>query len=148
MGKAVQEVDQPHQSVGHPPLTYRRVRPPSPNHPSHLAICLTTTVPDIHASITYHHNLPLTMSDPYTTALAAIDAAHALDPTKVTIDGNELPYELHYAQKSTAYLEKRAPDARATTPGARTSRSGKPSSCTTYASNLASTPSSRSAWAR
>ncbi|KAH7356090.1 glutamyl-tRNA synthetase [Pyrenochaeta sp. MPI-SDFR-AT-0127] len=44
-------------------------------------------------------------------ALAAIDAAHALDPTKVTVSGQELPYELHYAQKCTAYLQKRAPDA-------------------------------------
>jgi hypothetical protein len=51
------------------------------------------------------------MSTSYDQALAAIDAAHALDPTKVTVDGTELPYELHYAQKSTAYLEKRAPDA-------------------------------------
>ncbi|ORY09595.1 hypothetical protein BCR34DRAFT_568156 [Clohesyomyces aquaticus] len=48
---------------------------------------------------------------PYPLALAAIDAAHALDPTKTTISGAEVPYELHYAQKCTAYLEKRAPDA-------------------------------------
>ncbi|KAF2682273.1 glutamyl-tRNA synthetase [Lentithecium fluviatile CBS 122367] len=46
------------------------------------------------------------MSTPYSTALAAIDAAHALDPTKVTTAGAETPYELHYARKCTSYLEK------------------------------------------
>lgn len=48
---------------------------------------------------------------PYEKALAAIDAAHALDPNKTTISGTEVPYELHYAQKCTSYLEKRAPNA-------------------------------------
>ncbi|KAH6613925.1 hypothetical protein C7974DRAFT_320806 [Boeremia exigua] len=48
---------------------------------------------------------------PYTKALAAIDAAHALDPTKTPINGEDVPYELHYARKCTSYLEKRAPDA-------------------------------------
>ncbi|RYN50033.1 hypothetical protein AA0118_g11198 [Alternaria tenuissima] len=51
------------------------------------------------------------MSTPLERALAAIDAAHALDPNKVTINNEEMPYELHYAQKCTSYLEKRAPDA-------------------------------------
>ncbi|KAF1992742.1 hypothetical protein P154DRAFT_583520 [Amniculicola lignicola CBS 123094] len=51
------------------------------------------------------------MPPSYTSALSAIDAAHALDPTKVTINGIETPYELHYAQKCTEYLEKRAPEA-------------------------------------
>jgi hypothetical protein len=51
------------------------------------------------------------MSTPLERALTAIDAAHALDPNKVTINDTELPYELHYAQKCTSYLEKRAPDA-------------------------------------
>jgi hypothetical protein len=51
------------------------------------------------------------MSTPLERALSAIDAAHALDPNKVTINGEEVPYELHYAQKCTSYLEKRAPDA-------------------------------------
>jgi hypothetical protein len=50
------------------------------------------------------------MSTPYEKALSAIDAAHALDPNKVTVAGEELPYELHYANKSTQYLEKRDPD--------------------------------------
>ncbi|KAI4952684.1 hypothetical protein J4E91_003156 [Alternaria rosae] len=51
------------------------------------------------------------MSTPLERALTAIDAAHALDPNKVTINNTELPYELHYAQKCTSYLEKRAPEA-------------------------------------
>ncbi|KAF2844789.1 hypothetical protein T440DRAFT_473112 [Plenodomus tracheiphilus IPT5] len=51
------------------------------------------------------------MSTPYQKALSAIDAAHALDPTKTTISGQEVPYELHYAQKSTQYLELRCPNA-------------------------------------
>lgn len=51
------------------------------------------------------------MTTPYTKALAAIDAAHSLDPNKTTINGTEVPYELHYAKKSTAYLQKRAPDS-------------------------------------
>jgi hypothetical protein len=51
------------------------------------------------------------MSSPYEKALAQIDAAHTLDPNKPTIDGREVPYELHYAQKMTDYLTKRAPDA-------------------------------------
>ncbi|KAH8640409.1 glutamyl-tRNA synthetase [Alternaria alternata] len=51
------------------------------------------------------------MPTPLERALTAIDAAHALDPNKVTINNEEMPYELHYAQKCTSYLEKRAPDA-------------------------------------
>ncbi|KAI4627157.1 uncharacterized protein J4E87_004499 [Alternaria ethzedia] len=51
------------------------------------------------------------MSTPLERALTAIDAAHAEDPNKVTINGTEMPYELHYAQKCTSYLEKRAPSA-------------------------------------
>ena len=51
------------------------------------------------------------MSTPLERALTAIDAAHALDPNKVTLNNEEMPYELHYAQKCTSYLEKRAPDA-------------------------------------
>ncbi|KAF2121608.1 hypothetical protein BDV96DRAFT_594788 [Lophiotrema nucula] len=51
------------------------------------------------------------MSTPYDKAVSAIDAAHAEDPNKITIDGKELPYELHYAQKCTSYLEKRTSSA-------------------------------------
>ncbi|KAJ9644541.1 hypothetical protein H2201_000315 [Coniosporium apollinis] len=51
------------------------------------------------------------MSTPFEKALAAIDAAHALDPNLTTIDGTTIPYELHYARKCTSYLEKRVPNA-------------------------------------
>lgn len=39
-------------------------------------------------------------------AMRLIDEAHALDPNKITVDGTDLPYELHYAGKCSAYLEK------------------------------------------
>lgn len=48
---------------------------------------------------------------PFEKALAAIDAAHALDPNKTIVAGTELPYELHYANKCTQYLAQRAPSA-------------------------------------
>lgn len=44
-------------------------------------------------------------------ALQLIDEAHAEDAKKVTIEGQEVPYELHYARQMTWYLERRAPDA-------------------------------------
>ena len=44
-------------------------------------------------------------------ALQLIDEAHAQDPKKVTIDGQEVPYELHYARQMTHYLDRRLPDA-------------------------------------
>ena len=47
----------------------------------------------------------------YEDALKLIDAAHAEDPKKITINGAEQPYELHYSQKMTSYLEKRSPSA-------------------------------------
>lgn len=51
------------------------------------------------------------MPTPFEKALSAIDAAHALDPNKTTTPNSqeEVPYELHYANKCTAYLEKRQP---------------------------------------
>ncbi|KAF1832989.1 hypothetical protein BDW02DRAFT_570496, partial [Decorospora gaudefroyi] len=45
------------------------------------------------------------MSTPFQKALAAIDAAHALDPNKTTTNP-PTPYELHYAEKCTTYLHK------------------------------------------
>lgn len=51
------------------------------------------------------------MSTPFDRALAAIDAAHAEDPNTITINNTPIPYELHYAQKCTQYLDKRAPTA-------------------------------------
>lgn len=51
------------------------------------------------------------MAPNFDKAIAAIDAAHAQDPNKITVNGKEVPYELHYADKCTSYLRKRAPDA-------------------------------------
>src|ERR1700753_88748 len=42
---------------------------------------------------------------------AEIYKGHDEDPNKITIDGQELPYERHYAQQMESYLSKRAPDA-------------------------------------
>lgn len=47
----------------------------------------------------------------YETALKLIDAAHTEDPNKITVSGSEIPYELHYSQKMSSYLEKRSPSA-------------------------------------
>ncbi|MCJ1405199.1 hypothetical protein MMC11_008425 [Xylographa trunciseda] len=47
-------------------------------------------------------------------ALAAIDAAHALDPTTIDTPAGPVPYELHYARQMTAYLTQRSPSASAT----------------------------------
>ncbi|RMD43453.1 hypothetical protein DV735_g1675, partial [Chaetothyriales sp. CBS 134920] len=46
-------------------------------------------------------------------AFALIDAAHAQDPNKVEIDGEQVPYESHYAELMTSYLHKHSPDASA-----------------------------------
>jgi hypothetical protein len=51
------------------------------------------------------------MATPYEKAVALIDAAHAEDPNKTTVDGKEIPYELHYAEQMSHYLHLRAPDA-------------------------------------
>ncbi|KAL9077128.1 MAG: hypothetical protein Q9161_000394 [Pseudevernia consocians] len=45
------------------------------------------------------------------TALKLIDEAHSQDPKKIEINGKEQPYELHYSQKMSNYLEKRNPSA-------------------------------------
>ena len=44
-------------------------------------------------------------------ALQEIDAAHAEDPNKVQKDQQEIPYELHYADKMSYYLQQRFPSA-------------------------------------
>ncbi|KAF6221111.1 hypothetical protein HO133_002792 [Letharia lupina] len=44
-------------------------------------------------------------------ALRLIDEAHAQDPKKIEVNGKEQPYELHYSQKMSEYLEKRNPSA-------------------------------------
>lgn len=53
------------------------------------------------------------MSPNLDLALQRIDAAHSEDPNKITPPGStsEVPYEIHYAQKMTAYLDKRSPNA-------------------------------------
>jgi hypothetical protein len=51
------------------------------------------------------------MSDKLSRAMQLIDAAHSEDPNKVTINNKSIPYEMHYAQKCTHYLTKRAPSA-------------------------------------
>lgn len=47
----------------------------------------------------------------YEAAISLIDEAHAQDPNIAIVDGKEIPYELHYAQKSTHYLSLRCPNA-------------------------------------
>lgn len=47
----------------------------------------------------------------YEAAIKLIDEAHAQDPTMVEVNGVEQPYELHYSQKMSSYLEKRDPTA-------------------------------------
>lgn len=50
----------------------------------------------------------------YENAVRIIDEAHAHDPKRIGVNGREVPYELHYGQKMSNYLERRAPDAPAT----------------------------------
>ncbi|KAH8697448.1 hypothetical protein BGW36DRAFT_319844 [Talaromyces proteolyticus] len=56
-----------------------------------------------------------TMSDKFHKALAAIDAAHYQDPNLTTKNDDstnkQVPYELHYAEKMTSYLESYNPSA-------------------------------------
>jgi hypothetical protein len=51
------------------------------------------------------------MATPYEKAIGSIDEAHAEDPNKITKDGKEIPYELHYAQQMSHYLTLRSPNA-------------------------------------
>jgi len=55
------------------------------------------------------------MSPNLELALQRIDEAHREDPNKITPPGSsaEVPYEIHYAEKMTAYQSKRAPNASA-----------------------------------
>lgn len=50
-------------------------------------------------------------SDRFRQARADIFAAHNEDPNKTSVNGKEMPYETHYAEKMESYLSKRAPDA-------------------------------------
>lgn len=54
---------------------------------------------------------PPSQQPDYEKAILLIDEAHSEDPNKTTQDGLEIPYELHYAQRCTYWLQKRAPDA-------------------------------------
>ena len=47
----------------------------------------------------------------YLAALKLIDEAHSVDPKKVEVNGMEIPYELHYSEKMSKYLEKYNPNA-------------------------------------
>ena len=47
----------------------------------------------------------------YLVALKLIDEAHTLDPKKVEVNGRKIPYELHYSEKMSSYLEKCNPNA-------------------------------------
>lgn len=47
----------------------------------------------------------------YERALERIDLAHKDDPNQTEANGTPIPYELHYAQKMTSYLEKLNPSA-------------------------------------
>ncbi|RTQ99153.1 DUF4202 domain-containing protein [Halomonas nitroreducens] len=54
----------------------------------------------------------MSASSPYQQALAALDALHAGDPRRVTVDGESLPQELWHAGRMSAWLEQldAAPD--------------------------------------
>ena len=47
----------------------------------------------------------------YEAAISLIDEAHSQDPNIAIVDGHEVPYELHYARKSSHYLSLRCPTA-------------------------------------
>src|SRR6266498_4514975 len=51
------------------------------------------------------------MASPYRQALTLIDKAHSEDPNKTVVNGEEIPYELHYARKMSTYLDKLDPSA-------------------------------------
>ncbi|KAJ9293573.1 hypothetical protein DTO271G3_7652 [Paecilomyces variotii] len=50
-------------------------------------------------------------SSKYDLALRRIDEAHSADPNIVTVNGAQVPYELHYANKMTKYLDLHTPSA-------------------------------------
>ena len=53
----------------------------------------------------------MTVSPRFENALARIDAAHAEDPQRELFEGEELPAELVYARRMTAWLERLEPEA-------------------------------------
>ncbi|MBB3230792.1 DUF4202 domain-containing protein [Halomonas stenophila] len=48
----------------------------------------------------------MTTTSPYDQTLAALDALHAEDPRRVTVDGESLPMELWHAGRMSAWLEQ------------------------------------------
>ena len=46
-------------------------------------------------------------SSRYDKAATRIDEAHAEDPNRTKVNGADIPYELHYAEKMSSYLSKR-----------------------------------------
>ncbi|UYG07591.1 DUF4202 domain-containing protein [Halomonas sp. M4R1S46] len=48
----------------------------------------------------------MTSTSPYDQTLAALDALHAEDPRRVTVDGESLPMELWHAGRMSAWLER------------------------------------------
>jgi hypothetical protein len=51
------------------------------------------------------------MAPDVTRALELIDTAHKEDPNVVEANGETMPYELHYAQKMTKFLDLHTPNA-------------------------------------
>lgn len=47
----------------------------------------------------------------FSRAIERLDALHAEDPRTVRVDGETLPYELHYARCMSAWLERVTPEA-------------------------------------
>jgi hypothetical protein len=53
----------------------------------------------------------MSQSEALAAALKLIDDAHAQDPNQQSTPEGSMPYELHYAQKMTKYLEQHTPNA-------------------------------------
>ncbi|GHC17263.1 hypothetical protein GCM10010082_05440 [Kushneria pakistanensis] len=49
--------------------------------------------------------------DRFDAAMAQLDALHAEDPRMETVDGEQVPYELLYAQRMSEWLERLRPQA-------------------------------------
>ncbi|KAI9886526.1 MAG: hypothetical protein M1823_001637 [Watsoniomyces obsoletus] len=92
-------------------------------HPRRLGSIAGSTAPQVRAQETGPRLAPQhdpsgmatsQMTPEHQAALKAIDGAHALDPRRVDRgDGQnqETPYELHYARRSSHFLEQLKPDA-------------------------------------
>lgn len=84
---------------------------------SFLGLCSPNTLPIVSHSKAAGHTciyqgIHTLMGRPeYDAALTEIDRAHALDPNKVPIDSEQVPYELHYARKMTSFLDRLEPEA-------------------------------------